>query len=125
VHVLGGPGEEALVAEVAAAVPGSVATCEAGFERTLDVLAGCAVAVAGDTGLMHLAGACGVAVVALFGPTHPDDGFFVYPRGSVVERDLPCRPCTLHRIEACPKGHHGCMDISVDEVWKAVRACAG
>lgn len=124
VVVLGGPGEEALVATVAAEVPGASTCVERGFDRTLDWLARCRVAVAGDTGGMHLAGAAGAAVVALFGPTHPSDGFFVYP-GEVVQRRLWCRPCTLHRRERCPLGHHRCLDLAAAEVVEAVRRCAG
>jgi heptosyltransferase-2 len=123
VIVLGGPGEEELVASVSRDVPGSEPICEAGFDRTLEALARTRVAVAGDTGLMHLAGACGAAVVALFGPTHPSDGFFVYP-GEVVQRDRWCRPCTLHRRASCPLGHGACMDLPGEAVIAAVRRCA-
>jgi heptosyltransferase-2 len=124
VVVLGGPGEDALVGEVAAGVPGAEICVEQGFDQTLAHLARTRIAVAGDTGGMHLAGAAGCAVVALFGPTHPADGFFVYP-GEVVSRDLWCRPCTLHRRQTCPLGHHRCMDLGADAVIAAVRRCAG
>ncbi len=124
VVVLGGPGEERLVDQVAAGVPGAEPIVEVGFARTLEVLARTRVAVAGDTGLMHLAGAAGAAVVALFGPTHPSDGFFVYP-GGFVQRELWCRPCTLHRRERCPLGHHRCMDLTPEAVNAVIRACAG
>jgi len=124
VVVLGGPGEERLVHGVAAGVPNAHVLVEYGFDATLSWLARTRVAVAGDTGGMHLAGAAGCAVVALFGPTHPSDGFFVYP-GEVVQRALWCRPCALHRRERCPLGHHRCMDLPADGVIAAVRRCAG
>ena len=121
VAVLGGPGEEAACAGVVQAVPGAEIAVEAGFLRTLDLLARTRVAVAGDTGLLHLAGAAGARVVALFGPTHPDDGFFAVP-GEVVQVDLACRPCTLHRRARCPLGDHACMaEIGVDQVLAAAR----
>lgn len=124
VLVLGGPGEGDLVRSVAGAIPGAASLVEDGFDATIDALAGCRVAVGGDSGLLHLAGACGVPVVALFGPTHPSDGFFVYP-GEVVQRELACRPCTLHRLDRCPRVHHRCMDLSVEAVLEAVHRCAG
>jgi len=125
VVVLGGPEEEALCAEVAG--DHAQVLCEKGFDRTIDALAGVRVAVGGDTGLMHLAGACGSRLVALFGPTHPDDGFFVYP-GRVVQRSLRCRPCSLHGAPSCPLGEQTCLSIPAAEVWAAVNAewaCAG
>jgi ADP-heptose:LPS heptosyltransferase len=128
VVVVGGPGEEALCAAVAAGRPGVEVVCERGFDRTIDALGRAKVALAGDTGLMHLAGACGAAVVAVFGSTHPEDGFWVYD-GEVVERGLACRPCTLHGRNDCPIGTFACMDIAPDVVLAACKrvwaACAG
>ncbi|MBF0557406.1 MAG: glycosyltransferase family 9 protein [Nitrospirae bacterium] len=49
--------------------------------------------IANDSGLMHLAAACGTPVVALFGPTNPD---LVRPWGinhRVVRLDSDCSPC--------------------------------
>jgi heptosyltransferase-2 len=76
-----------------------------------------------DSGPMHLAWAQRRPVTAVFGPTVEKLGFF--PRGdasTVIEKDLPCRPCGLHGQSMCPFGHHRCMrDISPDEVWDDVR----
>lgn len=124
VVVIGGPGEDALVRAVAGAVPGAEGLVERGFERTLAWMARARVAVGGDSGLVHLAGACGARVVALFGPTHPDDGFFVH-EGEALGLDLPCRPCTLHRVPRCREGHGGCADVPIPWVLEAVARCAG
>jgi len=124
VVVLGGPDEGDLVARVAAQVPGAEAFTEQGFQGTLERLAGVRVAVGGDSGLTHVAGACGASVVAFFGPTHPDDGFFVYP-GEVVQRALSCRPCSLHRVRSCRQGDRLCMDLSTEAAVRAVQRCAG
>ncbi|MDR2668425.1 MAG: glycosyltransferase family 9 protein [Desulfovibrio sp.] len=76
-----------------------------------------------DSGPMHLAWAQRRPVTAVFGPTVEKLGFF--PRGksaSVIEKDLPCRPCGLHGPVSCPLRHHRCMrDIHPDEVWDDVR----
>ncbi len=124
VVVFGGPGEQALVSSLVEAIPGAIGVCERGFQQTLDWLPRVRVMVAGDTGLLHLAGATGAKVVGLFGPTHPDDGFWVYP-GEVVQRALSCRPCTLHRVARCPLEHHDCMALSPADVAAAVARCAG
>lgn len=124
VWVCGGPGDTSLVAAIADAIPQAKSLVEHGFDRTIDTFATCVVAVGGDTGLLHLAAACGAAPVALYGPTHPCDGFFHWPNGRVVQIDLPCRPCTLHRKATCHTRHHGCMAQDVSRVWEAVTQCA-
>ncbi|MCA9572313.1 MAG: hypothetical protein KC656_30950, partial [Myxococcales bacterium] len=116
--VLGGPGEERLCGEVGEALCAEVVV-ERGYARTFEVLARAAVTVSGDTGLMHLAGASGSRVVAVFGPTSPRDGFFVYP-GTPVERALPCRPCALHRVERCHLGRQACREDLVEAVVRGV-----
>ncbi len=79
-------------------------------------------AVTGDTGLMHVAAACGVPVVAMFGSTSPVLGFAPAGEGHrVLCREEPCQPCTLHGREACPKGHFRCMrELKPAEVEAAV-----
>ncbi|MCM0755362.1 glycosyltransferase family 9 protein [Desulfovibrio aminophilus] len=75
-----------------------------------------------DSGPMHLAWVQGVPLAAVFGPTTRSLGFF--PRGAgstVLERDLPCRPCGLHGHRLCPEGHHRCMtEIRPEEAWAAL-----
>lgn len=124
VTVLGGPGEEELCAEVAG--DHAEVCCERGFEQTLTVLRHAQVVLAGDTGLGHLASACGAPLVSIFGPTSPRDGFAPYA-AEVIEREVSCRPCALHRVTQCRVGDHRCMSIEVDRVLRALReaACAG
>ncbi|MFT5683004.1 MAG: ADP-heptose:LPS heptosyltransferase [Myxococcota bacterium] len=122
VIVLGGPDEVELTQSIAEAI-GSRAEfiAEKGFAKTLVALGRGRVAVAGDSGLMHLCAAAGVAVVGLFGPTTSHDGFWCH-RGEVVELPLPCRPCSRYGGRVCPIGDHLCMTgITVDAVWDAVQ----
>ncbi len=84
----------------------------------------CAVVLSNDTGLMHLASARRRPVVAVFGPTVRQFGFF--PAGKearVVEHPgLPCRPCTAIGQASCPRGHFRCMqDIRESDVVTAAR----
>jgi heptosyltransferase II len=70
----------------------------------------CPQAVTHDSGLMHLAAACGSRVVALFGSTSPVLGFAPAGLGHVVLcRNEPCQPCTLHGLAECPRRHFDCM----------------
>jgi heptosyltransferase-2 len=82
-----------------------------------------AALVSGDTGVMHMATAVGTPIVALFGPTVREFGFFPYraERSSVVELPLDCRPCSAHGGPACPLGHHRCMRaIAPETVYEAL-----
>jgi len=83
----------------------------------------CSLVVTNDTGLMHMATALKKRVVAIFGPTSEELGFFPYGTDHVViQRDLPCRPCSFHGSNRCKKGHFKCMrEISPEEVFQAVR----
>jgi ADP-heptose:LPS heptosyltransferase/Mg2+ and Co2+ transporter CorA len=68
------------------------------------------VLVTGDSGPMHLGVGVGLPVLALFGPTTREWGFYP-PEGKnkVLELNMPCRPCSLHGGDACP-GDGGCMN---------------
>lgn len=76
------------------------------------------MAISNDTGLMHLAQSQNVPVVAIFGPTTEELGYFPIPnRSVVVQANVGCRPCTHNGLDKCPKGHFKCMDdISTDTV---------
>jgi heptosyltransferase-2 len=80
-----------------------------------------ALMITTDSGPMHLAAAAGVPTLALFGPTSREMGFFPYgARNRVVEKDLACRPCSLHGTRSCPEKHFLCMRlITTDEVFAA------
>jgi heptosyltransferase-2 len=93
-----------------------------GLQGTGAVLQRARVVVSGDTGVMHMATAVQTPVVALFGPTVRQFGFFPYThRAEVVELTLECRPCSSKGSSRCPLGHHRCLgELSPDLVFQAV-----
>lgn len=125
VVVVGGADEVALGDAVAAAGGDRAASAAGRFDAAGSgaLLKQARCAVSGDTGLMHLATAVGTPVVALFGPTVRAFGFAPYQaRATVLERDLPCRPCSAMGGPRCPIGTHACLaDIAPDDVAEAVR----
>jgi heptosyltransferase-2 len=80
----------------------------------------CSAAVSNDSGLMHLAAARGLRVVAIFGGTVPELGFApVGEDHAVLVHRVPCQPCSLHGLEKCPKGHFRCMKEIPPETVRA------
>lgn len=110
--VLGGPEDSAVGAEIAARGGAQVASAagDLSLQETGAVLKRAAALISGDTGVMHMATGVGTPVVALFGPTVRQFGFFPYnAHASVLERNLGCRPCSSHGSAECPLEHHLCM----------------
>ncbi|MEW6102397.1 MAG: glycosyltransferase family 9 protein [bacterium] len=81
----------------------------------------CFLFISPDTGPMHIADSLNIPVVALFGPTTRDFGFFPL-RGIVVEKSLKCRPCSLHGGSKCKEDNKCMKMISVDDVMAAIYA---
>jgi heptosyltransferase-2 len=124
VVVLGGVDDSALAGELVARVGAHAANSAGalGLQETGAVIKRAAALVSGDTGVMHMATGVGTPVVALFGPTVRQFGFFPYnAHAAVLERDLLCRPCSAHGNAECPLGHHLCMrQITADNVFTAL-----
>ena len=92
--------------------------------RSAALLNCCRLLISNDSGLMHMATALQVPVVAVFGPTVQEFGFYPFrARAEVVSEPLPCRPCSTKGSRRCPLGHHACMqDIPGSRVLAAARA---
>ncbi len=77
-----------------------------------------------DSAPMHIAASHKTPVVAIFGPTTENLGFFPYGEGKsrvVEDKSLYCRPCALHGGKKCPEKHFKCMkNISPEQVYSAV-----
>lgn len=83
------------------------------LRATSALLSLCRVLVTGDSGPMHLATAVDTPVIALFGPTTKEWGF--YPSGPHdVVHQSPCAkaPCSLHGQDACSLGNACMKDVS-------------
>ncbi len=79
--------------------------------------------ISNDTGVVHIAAARKVPVIAIFGSTVQEFGFVPFrTKYEIVEKHLPCRPCTHYGLYKCPKVHFDCMNkISVEDVVSAVK----
>ncbi|SMF34460.1 lipopolysaccharide heptosyltransferase II [Desulfovibrio gilichinskyi] len=128
VVLFGGPGEEMICSRIAEKsgredeiinLAGKLNLPKlAAYIKNLDVY------ISNDSGPMHIAWVQDVPLIALFGPTVRQFGFF--PRGdnsTVLESPeiLDCKPCGLHGGRKCPEIHHKCMtNITVEMVWSEI-----
>lgn len=123
--IIGGPEDESIAEVVAGQVSGGPVQNLAGrlsLPQAAAVLAELDLLISNDTGLMHLATAVQTPVVAVFGPTTRELGFFPRgPKAKVIEHaNLSCRPCSVHGTDACPRGHFRCMkEIRPEQVAAA------
>jgi heptosyltransferase-2 len=127
--LFGAAGDRAAGREIESSLPADVRIVNLIGRTDLRLLAGlmarCAAFVSNDSGAMHLAGALGVPLVAIFGPT--DDRVTAPLGGPAVQGGLSepdvlthpvfCRPCMLRD---CPIDHRCMKRISVDHVFSAV-----
>ena len=121
VVVVGGPEDRDAGAEIVARDPTRIrsAAGELSLRLSAALIERANVLVTNDSAPLHIAGAVGTRVVAIFGPTVPAFGFG--PLGandSIAEvHGLPCRPCSKHGPMVCPLLHHRCMkDLGVNDV---------
>lgn len=86
--------------------------------QAMATIAQCRLFITNDSGLMHVAAALGVPVVALFGSTDPTTTGPVGSPARIIRHSVPCSPCLKTH---CPTDFR-CMDlIGVAEVMEAAR----
>jgi len=117
VWVVGGPGETAMAREIAAAGGPKVRDLTGTDLRNgILAMAAASVAVANDSGLMHIAAATGTPTMGIFGPTSPYLWAPLNGLAATVQTTthLSCQPC---QRTVCTMNDHRCMrDISATEV---------
>jgi ADP-heptose:LPS heptosyltransferase len=121
--VVTGPAESDLAARVMAnTASGATLAATPGIKEFYALAAGAEVYIGGDTGPTHIAAAAGAPIVGIFGPTEWWRNGSLNPLDICVGReDISCR-IDCHR-RTCSKWI--CMDISVEQVFDAVRKRVG
>ncbi|HTK10501.1 MAG TPA: lipopolysaccharide heptosyltransferase II [Ktedonobacteraceae bacterium] len=128
VLLIGGPGDAELTGEILrdVKVPQDSVLDLAGktsFGESAAQLEACALFIGNDSSPMHMAAAVGIPVIAIFGPTSPQE-YGPYPltdpKHIALWHHPSGKPCFfLGKMQAC--ANCTCMQaISVEEVWTAV-----
>jgi heptosyltransferase-2 len=121
VCVLGGPNEKAQAREIVGDTRARDLTGN-DLRDAILALAAAKVAIANDSGLLHVAAALGTPSIGIFGPMTAALWAPLNPLAAAIEINsgLPCRPCNEN---VCRLGHHRCLrDISPDMVLAATRS---
>lgn len=133
-----GPGKEAervnaLIERVIATIPNregqgmgaaimSASMLLGGMDKELILMSHLNVMLSMDSSNMHLASLVGCPVVGIWGATHRYAGFLGWNQSpeNCVERDLPCRPCSVYGNRPCMHGDYRCMDIAPEVVVERI-----
>jgi heptosyltransferase-2 len=79
----------------------------------------CELFITNDSGLMHVAAALNVPLIAIFGSTNPETTGPWNPSSRIVRVSTECSPCLK---PDCPENHLNCMkQIDVDMVFQVVK----
>ena len=118
--VFGGPAERELGESVSRLASSSELVNLAGLtqlEEAIALIGSCGLFITNDSGLMHVAAALDVPLVAVFGPTDPRTTSPWSRRHVVVRKEgVCCSPCLKRECDV----DHRCMrSISVDDVLGA------
>jgi heptosyltransferase-2 len=124
IFLIGGPSDAELCARLAREIGGACINTAGKLTlcQSAALLDRCRILVSNDSAPTHLGVATKCKVITIFGPTVPAFGFAPFGDGhAVIEKNLPCRPCSSHGGKRCPIGTHACMlEISVEEVFSRV-----
>lgn len=107
----GSPRDASIIADIASQLHGDASrfhdcSGQTSLSEAVDLLAFAAAAVCNDSGLMHVAAACGVPQVAIFGSTSTRYTPPLSPRALMLESDEPCHPCFER---TCRFGTYACQ----------------
>jgi len=125
--VVGGKDDFRAGEQIVSGLTGALNLCgKLSLPETAAVLKESSLLITGDSGIMHIGYGLGTKVLALFGPGREKKWA---PRGRnsrVINKHLPCSPCTTFGYTAKCKKSAMCMSaISVEEVFTEAMTLLG
>lgn len=125
VILFGGKDDRELCKRISEQIPGSIdLSNENDLLQTAVNMKECMALICNDSGLMHLACAVKIPVLAFFGSTVQEFGFTPFRnKNLILENDtLTCRPCSHIGRENCPRKHFKCMlELTPDSAFDKLK----
>ncbi len=91
---------------------------ETTLKEVIGLVKECDLFISNDSGLMHLAGALDIPLIAIFGSTNPTATAPAGERSVIIYKNVACSPCLK---KECPTDFR-CMDmIGVDDVFNEAK----
>ena len=120
--LIGSSKDESLCQEIKQSIAGKSSSLtnlagQTNIDQVIHFLPSCSAIVCHDSGLMHIAAALQLPLVAIYGSTSPKHTPPLSSKAQVIYKGLDCSPCFERN---CPLEHHKCMkEIHPEEVFKA------
>ena len=104
------------------------------ISESADIVRKAKLVISNDTGMLYIACAFKIPVIAMWGSTTPDLDVEPYygsnfintvnkPMYKNIVQNLGCQPCSKYGLAKCPKEHFNCMkNIDINEVLKTVKS---
>ncbi|KAA3609819.1 MAG: lipopolysaccharide heptosyltransferase II [Calditrichaeota bacterium] len=91
--------------------------------ESAEIISTSAGIISNDSGLMHMTAALNKPLLAIFGSTVEELGFFPFRAdATILQNKLWCRPCSHIGRKSCPLGHFNCMHLTTPQkVFKEVK----
>lgn len=117
VLIMGSEGEKNIGVEVSGAMsqPALDLSGATSLADAMALIKRCGFFVTNDSGLMHVAAALGVPLVAIFGSTDPIATGPRGPKARIVQHETECAPCLK---QECPEEYRCMLSITPEEVWE-------
>lgn len=92
------------------------------MDEEIRLMSGLRLMLTMDSANMHLASLASTRAISIWGATHPCIGFLGFGQqlDDCIQKDMPCRPCSVYGNHHCKFGDYRCLNITPEHIVQAV-----